>query len=73
MHRLADERFDGEGAAVLLTGNAMHSDVGPDSAGSGMFGWLLCMLGQDVGFPVPQGGAQRLADALVSRFRAGGR
>ncbi len=72
VRRLADERFHGEGAAVLLTGNAMHSDVGPDSAGSGMFGWLLCMLGQDVGFPVPQGGAQRLADALVSRFRAGG-
>ena len=65
VHRLAEERFDGEGAAVLLTGNAMHSDIGPDSAGSGMFGWLLCMLGQDVGFPVPQGGAQRLADALV--------
>ncbi len=72
VHRLADERFNGEGAAVLLTGNAMHSDVGPDAAGSGMFGWLLCMLGQDVGFPVPEGGAQRLADALVSRFRAGG-
>ena len=72
VHRLADERFNGEGAAVLLTGNAMHSDVGPDSAGSGMFGWLLCMLAQDVGFPVPQGGAQRLADALASRFRVGG-
>lgn len=72
VHRLAAERFDGEGAAVLLTGNAMHSDVGPDAAGSGMFGWLLCMLGQDVGFPVPRGGAQRLADALASRFRAGG-
>ncbi len=38
VHRLADERFNGEGAAVLLTGNAMHSDVAPDSAGSGMFG-----------------------------------
>lgn len=72
VRRLADERFDGEGAAMLLTGNAMHSDVSPDAAGSGMFGWLLCMLGQDVGFPVPTGGAQRLADALASRFRAGG-
>ncbi|HWJ08120.1 MAG TPA: NAD(P)/FAD-dependent oxidoreductase, partial [Nocardioides sp.] len=72
VHRLADERFDGEGAAVLLTGNAMHSDVGPDAAGSGLFGWLLCMLGQDVGFPVPQGGAQRLADALASRYQAAG-
>ena len=33
----------------------MHSDVPPDAAGSGVFGWLLCMLGQDVGFPVPRG------------------
>lgn len=72
VHRLADERFRGEGAAVLLTGNAMHSDVGPDAAGSGLFGWLLCMLGQDVGFPVPVGGAQRLADALAARYAAAG-
>lgn len=72
VHRLADERFRGEGAAVLLTGNAMHSDVGPDAAGSGLFGWLLCMLGQDVGFPVPRGGAGRLAEALVGRLLAGG-
>lgn len=72
VHRLADERFRGEGAAVLLAGNAMHSDVGPDAAASGLFGWLLCMLGQDVGFPVPRGGAQRLADALVSRCVATG-
>ena len=49
---------------LLLTGNALHSDVPPDAAGSGMFGWLLCMLGQDVGFPVPEGGAGELADAL---------
>lgn len=72
VRRLADERFRGEGAALLLTGNALHSDVPPDAAGSGIFGWLLCMLGQDVGFPVPEGGAQRLADALSARVRAGG-
>ena len=72
VHRLADELFDGEGAAVLLTGNAMHSDVGPDAAGSGLFGWLLCMLGQDVGFPVPVGGAGCLVDALVARYEAAG-
>ena len=50
--------------ALLLTGNAMHSDVPPDAAGSGFFGWLLAMLGQDVGFPVPRGGAGQLASAL---------
>jgi phytoene dehydrogenase-like protein len=72
VRRLAEEHFDGDGAAVLLTGNAMHADVPPDAAGSGVLGWLLCMLGQDVGFPVPEGGAQRFADALAARARAGG-
>jgi phytoene dehydrogenase-like protein len=72
VRRLADEHFDGDGAAALLTGNAMHSDVPPDAAGSGIFGWLLCMLGQDVGFPVPEGGAQRFADALAARARSRG-
>ena len=52
---------------MLLTGNAMHSDVAPDSAGSALFGWLLVMLGQDVGFPVPEGGAGMLATALRRR------
>jgi len=72
VRRLGEERFAGDGGRLLLTGNAMHSDVAPDGAGSGIFGWLLAMLGQDVGFPVPRGGAQRLADSLVRRFQAGG-
>ena len=70
--RLGQERFTGQGAGLLLTGNAMHSDVPPDAAGSGMFGWLLCMLGQDVGFPVPEGGAGELAQALRRRAESRG-
>ncbi len=72
VRRLAQEHFTGEGAALLLTGNAMHADVPPDAAGSGVFGWLLAMLGQDVGFPVPQGGAGKLADALRARLESRG-
>jgi phytoene dehydrogenase-like protein len=72
VRRLAQESFGGDGAALLLTGNAMHADVPPDAAGSGIFGWLLSMLGQDVGYPVPEGGAQRFAEALAGRARAGG-
>ena len=72
VRRLAEERFAGEGGRLLLTGNAMHSDIPPDAAGSGLFGWLLSMLGQDVGFPVPTGGAGALTAALVSRLRAAG-
>lgn len=69
---LGKEKFAGEGARLLLAGNAMHTDLGPDQAGSGVFGWLLTMLGQDVGFPVPEGGAGRLTDALVNRLSARG-
>jgi len=70
VRRLAQEKFAGDGGGLLLTGNALHADVPPEAAGSGIFGWLLSMLGQDVGFPVPQGGAQKLATALRSRFES---
>ena len=65
---LAGERFAGDGARVLFAGNAMHTDLGPDQNGSGIFGWLLTMLGQEVGFPVPEGGAGQLTAALVRRM-----
>jgi phytoene dehydrogenase-like protein len=72
LRRWADEEFGGAGAAALAAGNALHSDLGPDAAGSAVFGWLLCMLGQLVGFPVPVGGAGALTDAMVARATAGG-
>ncbi|MGW5360103.1 phytoene desaturase family protein [Actinopolymorpha pittospori] len=70
--RFVEERFAGEGARVLLAGCALHTDLGPDQAGSAVFGWLLAMLGQDVGFPVPEGGAGRITEALVRRLDARG-
>jgi phytoene dehydrogenase-like protein len=72
IQRLTEEEFSGNGAAMLLTGLALHTDLAPDSAASGMFGWLLAGLGQQVGFPVPEGGAGRLTAALVSRLEARG-
>lgn len=74
VRRYAEEDFTGTGAALLLAGNALHTDLGPDSAGSAVFGWLLAMLGQSVGWPVPEGGADRLSAALVARLaERGGR
>lgn len=70
--RMSDEHFGGEGGALLLGGNALHADLVPESAISGVYGWLLAMLGQEVGFPVPEGGAGRLTEALVSRLVASG-
>lgn len=72
VRRLAEERFAGDGGRLLLSGNAMHADIPVDAAGSGLFGWLLCMLGQDVGFPVPQGGSGMLAAALRARAESFG-
>ncbi|GAB2775204.1 phytoene desaturase family protein [Amycolatopsis magusensis] len=65
-------RFQGEGGQLLLAGNALHTDLGPGQAGSAIFGWLLGMLGQDLGFPVPEGGAGSLTAALARRLEARG-
>ncbi len=73
VRRMAEEWFGGDGAALLLGASAMHADVPPESAGSGAFGFLLACLAQDVGFPVPEGGAGALTEALVARLgRRGG-
>jgi phytoene dehydrogenase-like protein len=72
VQRMAEEEFSGDGGPLLLTGAALHTDLAPDSAVSSMFGWLLCGLGQQVGFPVPEGGSGRLTQALVDRLAARG-
>lgn len=72
VRRFAEERFAGEAAALLLTGCALHADLGPDQSGGGALGWLLAALAQQTGFPVPAGGAGAIAAALVRRLRARG-
>ncbi|NYE36773.1 phytoene dehydrogenase-like protein [Nocardioides cavernae] len=69
---LGRELFSGEAGGLLLSGNAGHADFPLASPGSGVFGVLMTMLGQTVGFPVPRGGAQSLTDALVARCRSRG-
>ena len=69
---LGEELFHGDGGRLLLTGLALHTDLAPDDAASGGFGWLLAMLGQQHGFPVPVGGAQQLTEALVRRLGSRG-
>jgi phytoene dehydrogenase-like protein len=70
--RMGEELFAGEAGRLLLAGNAVHADVPPDAPGSGVFGWLLAMLGQQHGFPVPVGGSGELAAALARRATAAG-
>jgi len=69
---MAEQLFDGDAARLLLLGNAMHADVPLDAPGSGVMGYLLIMMAQDGGFPVPVGGAGQLTAALVNRARSAG-
>jgi phytoene dehydrogenase-like protein len=70
LRRMVEELSIGEGGALLLGGNGLHTDLCPEAAGSGMFGWLMSCLGQQFGFPAPEGGAGCLTDALVRRLES---
>jgi phytoene dehydrogenase-like protein len=65
---MGGKRFTGEGARLLLAGNASHADIPMSASGSGLLGLLLAMMGQTVGFPVPEGGAARFTQALADRL-----
>jgi phytoene dehydrogenase-like protein len=70
VRRLGRRFFTGEGPKLLLAGNALHADFAPRNAGSGIFGLIMSMLAQTVGFPVPRGGAGELIGALARRLES---
>jgi phytoene dehydrogenase-like protein len=72
LRRFGEEHFRGEGGSRLIAGNALHTDLTADAALGAFYGWLLCCVGQEVGFPSPEGGAGELAGALVARLEARG-
>jgi phytoene dehydrogenase-like protein len=67
--------FEGDGRPTAwLASSSQHSGLPPDAAGSGLFGFLLQLLGHAHGWPLPRGGQGALSDALVRMLeRAGGR
>ena len=69
---LVERRFRGPAAKMLIAGNAAHSDIPMDAPGSGVMGWLLAMVGQHLGYPVPKGGAGMLSGAMARRFESVG-
>ncbi|KZS59120.1 phytoene desaturase family protein [Mycobacterium ostraviense] len=69
---MVDRMFAGVAPRLLLLGNAMHADAPLDAPGSGAFGLLMTMLGQDCGWPVPVGGSGQLTAALVRRATSAG-
>ena len=67
---LARSRFDGERARALFAGNAAHAMLPLEAKATASFGLILAMLGHSVGWPLPRGGSQSIADALASYLRS---
>ncbi len=63
---LATRRFEGERARGLFAGLAAHSFLPLEQPASAAFGLVLGASGHAAGWPMPRGGSQRIADALVS-------
>jgi phytoene dehydrogenase-like protein len=66
----ARRRFRDEPARALFAGLAAHSILSLESVGSASFGLVLGTTGHAVGWPLPRGGSQRIADALASYLRS---
>jgi phytoene dehydrogenase-like protein len=67
---LAEGRFQGERARALFAGLAAHAVLPLERPATAAIGLVLGALGHVVGWPLPRGGSQRLADALVSFLRS---
>lgn len=66
---LAKASFQTERARALFAGMSAHSFLRLEAAGSAAFGLVLGMLGHAVGWPIPEGGSQKIADALAAYLR----
>ncbi len=66
----ARRRFRDEPARALFAGLAAHSIISLDRIASASFGLVLGLTGHAVGWPLPRGGSQSIADALASYLRS---
>jgi len=67
---LAGSTFKQEAARALFGGLAAHSLLPLEKRMSSAFGLVLGVTAHTVGWPIPRGGAQRIADSLTSYLRS---
>jgi phytoene dehydrogenase-like protein len=67
---LANTLFREEQAKALFAGLAAHAILPLEAPLTAAFGLMLGALGHVVGWPLPQGGSQQIADALGAYLRA---
>jgi phytoene dehydrogenase-like protein len=66
---LAEARFRGERARALFAGIAGHAILPLERRATAAIGLVLGTVAHAVGWPLPRGGSQRIADALASYLR----
>jgi phytoene dehydrogenase-like protein len=62
-------RFDDERAPALLAGMAAHSFLPLNLIGTAAVGLMFAVSAHLTGWPMPRGGSQKLADALLGYFQ----
>jgi phytoene dehydrogenase-like protein len=67
---LANILFRTPQARALLAGNAAHSQLPLEMPLSSSFGLVLLLLGHHIGWPLPRGGSQNIANALAGYFQS---
>jgi len=67
---LVNHWFSEEPSRALIAGLAAHSFLPLEQRPSAAFGLVLGMLGHAVGWPLPRGGSQQIANALAAHLRA---
>ena len=67
---LARSAFKGERARALFAGMAAHSVLPLTSAFSAAVGLVLAAAGHTTGWPIAEGGAQQLSNALAKHFES---
>jgi phytoene dehydrogenase-like protein len=68
--RLAESVFKQEPARALFAGLAAHSMLPLERWASAAFGLVLGLTGHTVGWPMPRGGSQKIADSLAAYLRS---
>jgi len=64
----ARRMFRTPAARALFAGLAAHSVLPLSAPGSAAFGWILAGAAHAVGWPIPRGGSQHIANALAGYF-----
>ncbi len=67
---LAESNFKGERAKAFIAGMGVHSIMNLNKAASSASGLMLAVAAHVNGWPIAQGGAQKITDAMAAYFKA---